>query len=84
MSDVSKYNNRKTLKIEKDGFFFIKRKEKKVITFGKYKNWELIMRTINCNKKASFYYKKNKEKIKENILSDNIYFKCCIIKDNMR
>ena len=38
MSDVSKYNNRKTLKIEKDGFFFIKRKEKKVIKFGKYKN----------------------------------------------
>ncbi len=28
--------NRKTLKIEKDGFFFIKRKEKKVIKFGKY------------------------------------------------
>ena len=35
-----KIYNRKTLKIEKDGFFFIKRKEKKVIKFGKYKNWE--------------------------------------------
>ena len=27
---------RKALKIEKDGFFFIKRNEKKVIKFGKY------------------------------------------------
>ena len=29
------------------------------------------MRTINCNEKANFYYKKNKEKIKEKILRDN-------------
>ena len=41
MSDVSKYkkiSSKKNLEIEKDGFFFIKRKEKKVIKFGKYKN----------------------------------------------
>ena len=68
MFQNKKKYNRKTLKIEKDGFFFIKRKEKKMIKFRKYKNWREIIKTINCTKKANFYYKKSKKKIKENIL----------------
>ena len=44
-----KIYNRKTLKIEKDGFFFIKRKEKKWLNLANIKIEKKFWETINLN-----------------------------------
>ena len=66
-----KIYNRKTLKIEKDGFFFIKRKEKKWLNLSNIKIEGRLSKQSIILKKLIFITRKVRQKIKENILRLN-------------
>jgi hypothetical protein len=62
--NIKKYN-RKTLKIEKDGFFFIKRKEKKWLNLSNIKIEGRLSKQSIILKKLIFITRKVRQKLKK-------------------
>ena len=77
-----KIYNRKTLKIEKDGFFFIERKKKKWLNLANIKIEKKLWEQSIEIKKLIFIIRKIRKKLKKKFWK-TINLNCCIIKGNI-